>query len=67
MYSPYSFNGHINKENKEYYNLYSPFFVVVVVVVVVVVEMTENTYIIYRAVIPTVLYTCSFAPPGKIY
>ena len=59
---PHSFNGHINKENKEYCNLFSPFFFFFVVV-----EMTGNIYIIYRAAIPTVLYPRFPAPLGMIY
>ena len=48
---PHSFSGHIIKENKEYYNLFSPFFF----------------GYIARAAIPTVLYPHSPAPPGKRY
>ena len=54
----HGFNGQINKENKEDYNLFSPFFVV---------EIIRNTYILHRAAIPTVLYPHSLAPSGKIY
>ena len=56
----HSFNGHINKENKEYYNLYSPFFFFFF-------EMTGNSYIIDKVDIPTVLYPRSPALLGKIY